>query len=62
MEQNTKKIERRLKRDGWFLFRNGAGHDIYCHPTIPGSIVLPRHAKVSPGVARQIAQKAGWRE
>jgi predicted RNA binding protein YcfA (HicA-like mRNA interferase family) len=62
MEQNTKKIERKLKKDGWYLDRNGASHDIYRHPSIPGIITLPRHPKLSPGVAKSIAKKAGWPE
>lgn len=60
METKTAKIRRRLEKDGWFLARHGAGHDIYRHPTIPGIVTLPRHPTVTPGVARSIASKAGW--
>lgn len=60
MEQNTDKVIRRLKKDGWFLDRNGAGHDIYRHPEIKGIVTVPRHKKLSPGVAETIAKKAGW--
>ena len=60
METNTAKIRRRLEKDGWYLDRHGAGHDIYRHPKIEGIVTLPRHTQVSPLVARSIARKAGW--
>lgn len=60
MEQNTDKIIRRLKKEGWFLDRHGASHDIYRHPEIQGIATVPRHKKLSPGVAASIARKAGW--
>ncbi|TKT43380.1 type II toxin-antitoxin system HicA family toxin [Rhizobium sp. LC145] len=60
METSTAKIRRRLEKDGWYLDRHGAGHDIYRHPEIEGIVTLPRHTQVSPLVARSIARKAGW--
>lgn len=60
MEQNTDKVIRRLRKDGWFLDRHGNGHDIYRHPEIQGIVTVPRHKKLSPGVADSIAKKAGW--
>ena len=62
METSTAKIRRRLEKDGWYLDRHGAGHDIYRHPEIAGIVTLPRHAHVSPMVARSIARKAEWPE
>nr|WP_305037998.1 type II toxin-antitoxin system HicA family toxin [Neorhizobium galegae] len=59
-ETNTAKIRRRLEKDGWYLDRHGAGHDIYRHPKIESIITVPRHTQVSPMVARSIARKAGW--
>jgi predicted RNA binding protein YcfA (HicA-like mRNA interferase family) len=59
-ETNTRKVVRRLLRDGW---RNvgGGGHDKFEHPDRPGVlIVVPRHRELSPGVARSIARLAGW--
>ncbi|HKZ96173.1 MAG TPA: type II toxin-antitoxin system HicA family toxin [Hyphomicrobiaceae bacterium] len=58
-ETSTRKIIARLEREGW---RNigGAKHDIFKHPERPGRIVVPRHRKQSPGVARSIAKVAGW--
>ena len=60
METSTAKIVRRLKSDGWVFDRHGANHDIFRHPEIAGIIEVPRHTKVSPGVWRSIAKKAGW--
>ncbi|MYC67923.1 MAG: type II toxin-antitoxin system HicA family toxin [Acidobacteriia bacterium] len=60
METVTSRIRRRLIRDGWYLSRHGMNHDIYRHPTIRGIITLPRHQRVSAGVAASIAKKAGW--
>lgn len=61
MEQNTAKIIRRLTKEGWFLAEHGGSHDIYRHKAIKGIITVPRHRKLSPGVADSIARKAGWR-
>lgn len=62
MESKTTKVKQRLENDGWYLARNGANHDIYRHPTIPGIVTLPRHRTLSPGVYRSIAKKANWPE
>ncbi|MET3602161.1 type II toxin-antitoxin system HicA family toxin [Martelella mangrovi] len=62
MEQQTAKIIKRLTSDGWYLSRNGANHDIYRHPEIEGIVTVPRHRKVTPGVWKSIAKKAGWPE
>lgn len=59
MEQNTAKIIKRLRKDGWRLERHGAEHDVYRHP-YKGDVQVPRHRELSPGVARSIAKKAGW--
>ena len=59
MEAVTSRIRRRLIRDGWYLSRHGLNHDTYRHPTIRGIITLPRHRRVSMGVAASIAKKAG---
>lgn len=59
-ESNTKKVIARLEREGW-VGRHGTRHDIYKHPARPGTyIVVPRHRAMSPGVAREIAETAGW--
>ncbi len=62
METKTDRIRRRLEKDGWFLTRHGAAHDVYKHPRITGLITLPRHKTLSSGVVLSIAKKAGWGE
>jgi predicted RNA binding protein YcfA (HicA-like mRNA interferase family) len=59
-ETNTRKVIARLEREGW---RNEGGgrHDKFGNPDRPGLIlIVPRHRELSPGVARDIAKKAGW--
>lgn len=60
LETKTRKILQRLEEDGWIFVRHGAEHDVYRHPAKNGTIALPRHRTLSPGVARQIAKIAGW--
>jgi predicted RNA binding protein YcfA (HicA-like mRNA interferase family) len=59
MEQSTRKIIQRLQRDGW-INKGGGSHDVFRHTTKSGRIVVPRHRELSPGVAREIAEIAGW--
>ncbi len=59
LETNRAKIVRRLEGEGW-LSQGGGSHDLYRHPTKPGTITVPRHRTVTPGVARNIAKAAGW--
>ena len=62
METSRTKVVQRLERDGW-QNRGGGSHDKFTHPNKPGAIiVVPRHRELSPGVARQIAKVAGWRQ
>jgi predicted RNA binding protein YcfA (HicA-like mRNA interferase family) len=58
-ETRRAKVVARLEREGWELARHGAAHDIYRHGRL-GTISVPRHRTLSPGVARSIAKKAGW--
>jgi predicted RNA binding protein YcfA (HicA-like mRNA interferase family) len=59
-ETNTRKIVRRLKRDGWVEVRGGK-HAKFEHPDRPGALItVPRHKEQSAGVARSIAKAAGW--
>lgn len=32
-----------LKKDGWYLFRNGSNHDLYRHPAKDNQLTIPRH-------------------
>jgi predicted RNA binding protein YcfA (HicA-like mRNA interferase family) len=59
IETDRRKLVARLEREGW-VGRHGGEHDVYKHPNQPGRIVVPRHRKVSSGVARTIAKQAGW--
>jgi len=59
VEQNSKKIIKRLEKDGWML-RNVSGSH---HQFIKGSkrVTVPHPKKDLPtGTARQIAKAAGW--
>ena len=62
METETRRIRSRLEHEGWRLERRGGNHDIYRHPKVSATIMLPRHRTVSPGVARNIARAAGWED
>jgi predicted RNA binding protein YcfA (HicA-like mRNA interferase family) len=60
VETNSRKIVARLQREGWIKV-GGTKHEKYEHRQKPGVlIVVPRHTKLSPGVARFVAKKAGW--
>ena len=59
-ETNTRKIIARLEREGWRK-EHGGSHDKFNHPSQPNvTLIVPRHRELSPGVARDIAKKAGW--
>jgi predicted RNA binding protein YcfA (HicA-like mRNA interferase family) len=61
-ETNTRKVIARLLRDGW-IKSHGGRHDKFDHPQRPDvTLIVPRHRDLSPGVARDIAKKAGWIE
>lgn len=62
MNTSTRRIKRRLMKNGCYLVRHGSDHDIYRHLGIDGIIALPRHRTVSPCVAASIAKKVGWSE
>ena len=50
----------RLEREGWKMLHGGR-HDKFEHPSHPDlTLIVPRHRELSPGVARDIAKKAGW--
>lgn len=52
-------VVRRLEAEGW-LNEGGGKHDLFRHPGRKGVIIVPRHRRLSPGVARSIAKAAGW--
>lgn len=59
-ETNTRKVIARLEFEGW-IRAHGGRHDKFEHPARPEvTLIVPRHRDLSPGVARDIAKKAGW--
>lgn len=52
---------RKLKKDGWFLYRHGKKHDMYAHPTKKGMLTIPRHGskEIANGTYRSILKDAG---
>lgn len=50
-----------LKKDGWFLHRNGKRHDLYRHPTKNGQIPISRHKsqELKKGTEKSILKDAG---
>lgn len=59
-ETDTGKVIARLEREGWCKVPGGR-HDKFEHPSRPElTLMVPRHRELSPGVARDIAKKAGW--
>jgi mRNA interferase HicA len=59
MQMSRTKIVARLTHEGWES-RPGGKHDVFKHPRQKGRIIVPRHRTLSPGVARAIANQAGW--
>lgn len=57
-EANTAKITARLLQEGWENV-GGTKHAKFRKPGHP-TIMVPRHRKVTPGVAQSIAKAAGW--
>jgi len=46
-----------LERNGWYLKRNGGGHDIYTNGTETETI--PRHREIKENLARAIIKRRG---
>jgi len=57
-ETNTAKIMARLEREGWENV-GGSKHTKFRKRGV-GTIMVPRHRVVTPGVAQSIAKAAGW--
>jgi hypothetical protein len=58
-ETNRHKIVARLVAEGW-TNQGGGSHDKFTRPGRPYPVIVPRHRVLSLGVARSIAQAAGW--
>lgn len=54
-------VLKRLKKDGWRLYKNGGNHDLYRHPTKKGQLTIPRHGskEMATGTMNSILKKAG---
>lgn len=50
-----------LTKDGWFIHRHGANHDLYRHSVKEGQLTLPRHKgkEVAKGTYNSTLKKAG---
>ena len=57
-ETNTARIIARLESEGWENV-GGTKHGKF-RKTGVGTIMVPRHRVVTPGVAQSIAKAAGW--
>ncbi len=60
-EMTTAELIRLLKKNGCFLFRNGANHDIYKSPITGKLFSVGRHSKeeVKIGTLKGILKDAG---
>jgi hypothetical protein len=58
-ETNRRKVVDRLTAEGW-VNEGGARHDKFTKPGASYPAFVPRHRELTPGVARSIAQAAGW--
>lgn len=52
-----KDLIRRLEKNGWYLARNGANHDIYTDGTYCETI--PRHMELNENLAKAIIKRRG---
>jgi mRNA interferase HicA len=50
-----------LKKDGWYLHKNGANHDLYRHATKKNQLTIPRHGskEMANGTLNSILKAAG---
>ncbi|WP_343707927.1 type II toxin-antitoxin system HicA family toxin [Flavobacterium sp.] len=50
-----------LKKDGWYLYNNGANHDKYRHATKQNQLHIPRHGskEMAKGTYESILKAAG---
>lgn len=56
---NRRGLTNMVKERGWSYERAGGQHDIYGHPDFPQvKIAIPRHDKISPGVATKIDKQS----
>lgn len=46
-----------LEKNGWWLMRNGANHDVYTNGT--ASEPIPRHSEIKENLAKAIIRRRG---
>jgi hypothetical protein len=60
VETNRRRIVSRLSSEGW-VSEGGAKHEKFARADRPGvKIMVPRHERLTIGVALNIARAAGW--
>ncbi|QNQ83653.1 type II toxin-antitoxin system HicA family toxin [Lactobacillus sp. PV037] len=58
----SRKVIKRLKREGWFLARITGDHHHFKHPTKKGIVTVPHPNKDIPkGTLDSIYKQAGWK-
>ncbi len=60
MERSSKKILRRLKKNGWKVVRVSGSHHILMHPDFEHLISLPHPKELKTGLVRAVYKQAGW--
>jgi len=64
MPMKFRNLIRLLEKDGWYTVRSNGSHQIYQHPTKPGSFPVPVHAlgrDVPKGLEQAILKQAGMK-
>lgn len=62
MENNSRKLIKRLKKDGWLEVNVESSHHVFQHPEMTGTISLTHPRKdVSKGMVRMVYRVAGWK-
>jgi predicted RNA binding protein YcfA (HicA-like mRNA interferase family) len=61
IERNSRKIVKRLEKEGWVCARISGSHHIFKHEDGSHLITVPHPKRDLPvGTARAIAKEAGW--
>ena len=61
IHMNSRRVIRRLERDGWLLRNIKGSHHNFTHPSKPGLVTVPHPLKDLPiGTLRSIFRQAGW--
>lgn len=61
MERNSRKLIKRLKKEGWIEVRVTGDHHHYKHPDRKGIVTIAHPNKDIPiGTVRSIYKQAGW--